>query len=111
MVAAVRGGRSLRAVAQTFQVTLRTVQRSIGRANAQRLDRVDWSAQSRRPHGSPTRTSDEMQSRILTLRRTLKDDSALGEFGAAAIRRALVEAGCSRVPAERTIHRILENRG
>ena len=111
MVAAVRRGDSLRTVAQSFRVALRTVQRWVERAKGRRLDRVDWSPHSRRPHGSPMRTSDELQARILTLRRTLKDESALGEYGAAAIRRALVENCWPNVPAERTIHRILERRG
>lgn len=111
MVAAVRRGQSLRAVALAFRVALRTVQRWVERAKGKRLDRVDWSSQSRRPHGSPMRIGDEMQARILRLRRTLKDKSALGEFGAAAIRRALLEEACPNLPGERTIHRILERRG
>jgi hypothetical protein len=45
------------------------------------------------------------------LRQHLKDHSALGEYGAAAIRRTLVEQGQAAVPSERTIGRILARRG
>ncbi|MDB5313764.1 MAG: hypothetical protein JWO38_7966, partial [Gemmataceae bacterium] len=47
MVAAVRRGASLRAVAERFRVSLWTVQTWVARAGDQRLDRVDWSDQPR----------------------------------------------------------------
>lgn len=48
---------------------------------------------------------------VVTLRRELKETSDLGEFGAAAIQRALRGRGLIAVPALRTIGRILERRG
>ena len=51
MVAAVRQGASLRAVARRIHVSLQTVQRWVQRASGRRLDRVDWSD---RPHVAHT---------------------------------------------------------
>ena len=42
MIAAVRKGRRLRAVAREFGVPLSTVQFWVARVGPQRLDRVDW---------------------------------------------------------------------
>jgi hypothetical protein len=52
-----------------------------------------------------------LEDLVLTTRRELKDTSDLGEFGAAAIRRALVDCGVMPLPTIRTIGRILERRG
>jgi hypothetical protein len=52
-----------------------------------------------------------MQDLVLELRRELKDTSALGEHGDAAIYRALQERGIGSIPSIRTIARILERRG
>jgi hypothetical protein len=53
-----------------------------------------------------------MERAVLTLRRQLRETSALGEYGAAAIRRALGEHPTGvAVPAERTIARILARHG
>jgi hypothetical protein len=48
---------------------------------------------------------------VLDARRELRDASVLGEYGAAAIRDALVERGAVQVPSVRTIGRILSRRG
>ena len=53
----------------------------------------------------------ETEDLILVLRRELKEQSALGEFGAQAIHRALVARGHPAVPTVRTIGRVLERRG
>lgn len=101
---------SQREVAQRHHVALRTVQRLLARAKGKRVDRVDWSDQrhvSRRP---PNRTTSEIEDMILTVRRELKETSALGEYGDVAIARALEARGVD-VPAVRTIGRILERRG
>jgi prepilin-type processing-associated H-X9-DG protein len=50
MVAAVRKGRSLRAVARPFGVGVATVASWVQRAQGQRLDRVDWSDRPSAPH-------------------------------------------------------------
>lgn len=111
MVRAVRRGGSMRQVARDFGVSLATVQLWVQRARNQRLDRVDWLD---RPEGcprSPHRTPAEMEDLILTVRKELKEHSALGEFGGLAIRRELVARGVGHPPSIRTIGRILERRG
>lgn len=110
MVAAVRGGASLRSAARRFGVSLLTVQRWVQRAQGQRLDRVDWSDLPHTPRHT-LRTPATLEDRVLSLRRELKETSDLGEFGAVAIQRALREQSESAVPAVRTIGRILERRG
>src|SRR4051794_18759957 len=101
----------MREVARRYGVALSTVQTWVARAGDRRLDRVDWSD---RPDGPPrpvNRSTAELEDLVLTTRRQLKDTSDLGEFGAAAIRRALVECGVAPLPTVRTIGRILERRG
>lgn len=112
MVAAVRAGASQRAVARTWGVGLATVQLWLARAGDRRLDRVQWSDRPSRP-GHTGRTEPELEDLILTLRRELREESALGEYGAAAIRRELLTRRDlpGPVPASRTIGRILERRG
>jgi hypothetical protein len=111
MVAAVRKGRSLRAVARRFHVSLSTVQYWVARAGGERLDRVDWTDAPRGGRRVQIATPRRLEDLVLTTRKSLKDDSALGEYGAAAIHRALSERRLKRIPAVRTIGRILERRG
>lgn len=110
MVSAVRRKVPLREVARRFGVVLGTVQFWVARARGKRLDRVTWQDRSRRPRRTQ-RTSPTMERRIVKLRRRLQKSSALGECGAAAIRRALLEQGLKRPPSIRTIGRILERHG
>jgi transposase len=110
MVAAVRRGASQRAVAVRFGVALHTVQRWVQRARGRRLDRVDWNERPPTPKHTK-RTDRAIEQRVLTIRRSLKDHSALGEYGAAAIRRELESRGLQFCPSIRTIGRILERRG
>ena len=56
-------------------------------------------------------TSARMENLILKTRKQLRDESDLGEYGAAAIHRALVEHGSKKIPSLRTIGRILLRRG
>jgi hypothetical protein len=111
MVAAVRKGRSLRAVARSFRVSLSTVQYWVQRADGERLDRVDWANAPRGGRRARSATSRRLEDLVLATRRNLKDRSALGEYGAAAILRTLHERHLKRVPSLRTIGRILERRG
>ena len=98
-------------MAREFRVGLRTVQRWLARAGDGSLDAVDWSSRSSRPHRGE-RTAPGLEDLILELRRELRETSILGEYGAAAIRRALVEAEQpGPLPSVRTIGRILERRG
>lgn len=104
-----REGESQRSVARRFRVPVSTVQLWIKRAEGRALDEVDWS--DRPPVAGRTgRVSDGVEERVLRARRFLRDRSALGECGAVAIRRYLVERFGSS-PSVRTIGRILERRG
>jgi hypothetical protein len=111
MVALVRSGESQRSVARRFRVGLATVQLWLERSRGLDLDRVDWNDRSSARHHR-NRTPIELEDQILALRTQLKK-SLLGDHGAEAIRRALIEAGHARetLPTVRTIGRILERRG
>jgi putative transposase len=110
MVAAVRQGQSLRAVAHRFGVSVSTVAYWVGRASGQRLDRVDWRDRSRAPKRT-RRTDTTSEDLVLRVRRELRLTSDLGAFGAQAIRQALQEQGRRDIPSLRTINRILRRRG
>jgi hypothetical protein len=109
MVAAVRGGQSLRAVAHQFGVGVATVAHWVQRAKGRRLDRVDWADRSRAPHQT-RRTATSVEDLVLKTRSHLAQGD-LGAIGAAPIRQALVDQGVSPVPSVRTINRILGRRG
>jgi len=111
MVAAVRRGEARRSLARRYGFSLSTLQRWVTRAEGQRLDRVDWTDRPSGPRQSPKRTAREVEDLILQVRRELKQESDLGEFGAAAIRDELLARGVSQVPCVRTIGRILDRRG
>lgn len=113
MVKAVRNGQSLRSVAKEFGVSLSHVQRWVTRAGQDRLDRVDFSDRRDGPKAMANRTSTSVEDLILELRRQLKEESPLGEFGAVAIHRELQRhrPRLRPVPTIRTIGRILQRRG
>lgn len=111
MVAAVRQGQSLRAVARQFRVSAATVKFWFDRSRGKRLDRADFSDHSSAPHRVANRTSAAMENLILELRQHLRQHSDLGEFGAAAIRRELAARGKKKLPALRTIGYILDRQG
>jgi hypothetical protein len=87
------------------------VQRWVGRAEGQPLTRVDWGNRPSGPHQPPNRTPRKLEDLILKLRRELRENSDLGEYGAAAIRSELMARGVPGAPHERTIHSIIERRG
>jgi putative transposase len=109
MVAAVRRGQSLRAIAAQFGVGIATVAHWVARAKGRRLGRVDWGDRSRAPH-TTRRTATALEDRVLQVRRDLAQ-SDLGALGAELIRQALVAQGVAAVPSVRTINRILARRG
>ena len=109
MVAAVRRGKSLRAVAQQFHLGVATVAHWVERASGLRLDRVDWSDRSSAPH-TPHRTATSVEDLVLQARRDLAQGD-LGAVGAEFIRQHLVDRGVASVPSLRTINRILGRRG
>src|SRR4051795_593750 len=100
MVAAVRRGASLRAVARRFRVGLATVAHWVARAQGQRLDRVDFSDRSRAPHQT-RRTESNVEDRVVQARKELAQGD-LGAIGADAIRQALLGQGLTQVPSVRT---------
>ena len=104
-----RGGKSLRAAARRFGVSLCTVQRWVARAGRERLDRVPFDA---RPAGrSANRTPSAIEDRVLAVRKRLGEQSELGEHGAEAVRRELLRLKVKGVPTARTIGRIFLRRG
>jgi hypothetical protein len=74
------------------------------------LAQVDWTDRPSVPH-TIQRTGPIAEDRVIQMRRYLREDSDLGEYGAPAIHRALEAEGLGGVPAIRTIGRILERRG
>lgn len=111
MVALARGGHSLSEIARQFQVSRPTVRRWIERASGKRLDRASFTDQSRAPHTVANRSHGVTEALVLQLRRELKEQSALGEFGAAAILHELQTRDLIQVPSLRTIGRILDRGG
>jgi transposase len=111
LVAAVRRGESQRSVARRFGVHLRTVQRWVARAGNRRLDRVAWSDQPRGPRHAPRRADSALEAQVVALRRRLRQESDLGEFGAEAIAAELRRQAIPHPPCARTIHRILRRCG
>ncbi len=111
MVTAVRRGESQRSVARRFGVSLHTVQRWVERAQGQRLSRVDWQDQSPGSTQAANRTSSAMETLILQTRQHLQRESDLGEYGAAAVQRALRQRRLRNVPSIRTIGRVFERHG
>ena len=110
MVVAVRAGASMRSVARQSGVSLLTVQRWVERAAGHDLDAIDWHDRSSAPHHRPRHVDVELEDEIVRLRGSLRQDSLLGEYGAAAIQRTLLATG-SEAPSTRTIGRVLARRG
>ena len=110
LVCAVREGASRREAARLYSVGLATVERWMERARNKALDEVDWTDRPCLPH-TLQRTDATMEELVLTVRRELKETSALGEYGAWAIGKELLDRGVVSVPCVRTIGRILERRG
>lgn len=109
MVLAVRAGWSYRKAARRFHVGVATVALWVQRARGRPLSRVDWQDRSSRPQrrvGTPA----AIVRAIRRARHRLAKHDALGEHGAAAIRRELLGAGLAS-PCVRTIARWLARLG
>lgn len=111
MVATVRSGEAQRSVARRYKVALSTVQFWCQRADGLALERVDWSTHASGPHQPANRTPRPLEDLVLQVRRELREQSDLGEYGAEAIHRELTTRGTLDLPTARTLHRILERRG
>lgn len=107
MVKAVRAGMSLRDAGAEFGFSKSSVGEWVTRARGHRLDRFDFA--DSRPGGAWNRIAEDLEQRIGELRVELKA-SALGEYGARAIRHAL-QAETHRPPSEATINRALARLG
>jgi hypothetical protein len=111
MVLAVRRGSPLRKVARRFGVSHGTVQHWVRRAYGQRLDRMDFTDRPCGLFSAVNRIGRRIERLVLTLRKSLRERSPLGEHGAAAIRRVLLARKIRLVPCVRTIGRILQRHG
>ena len=100
----------MRKTAAMFGVSLLTVQRWCERAGREAIERVDWTDRSSMPKRT-RRVEAETERVVIILRRELKDESVLGEYGARAIRQEMVFRGAGTIPSVRTIGRILERSG
>lgn len=110
MIRLVRQGRGIREVARKLRVSPGSVLFWVHRSKKVRLDRLDLQDRSHVRHRL-RKVSMSTEKRVLELRRWLKEESALGEFGAVAIHRELVTAGAPMPPSVRSIGYILERHG
>jgi hypothetical protein len=101
----------MRRVAHRFGISLSVVQRWVARAAGRRLDQVDWSSQPTRVTRPRNRTGADVEALVLSVRSELSRNSDLGEHGAAAIHRTLLERGTTGSPSVRTIGRVLVRSG
>ena len=104
-------GMSIRKVAAHFRVSPSTVHLWVGKAAGRRLDRVDWSDELPGCRIAVNRIAEHVEDCVLAARRTLREESPLGEYGACSIHEHLQKSGVGNVPSVRTIGRILERRG
>jgi len=108
MIQMVRQGKSQRAVARKFKVSLHTVQRWSARAEGLELDAVDWSERSHTAHSIANKTPADMERKICALRKELESNGALGFSGAQSIHEALGRCkDLGPTPSVRTIGRVL----
>ncbi len=98
----------MREAARAFGFGKSTVELWVGRAQGRRLDRVDFA--DRKPGRAWNRIGSHVEQQITELRRALRDESILGEYGARAIQAAL-KAEMPDTPSEATINRVLSRRG
>ena len=106
-----RNGESVSSVAARLGVARSTVRLWVKRARGKRLDRVDFSDRPHGPRRPANRAAADIEDLVLVIRRELREESALGESGALAIRRALKKRCVKSLPSVRTIGRILLRRG
>jgi hypothetical protein len=111
MVAAVRKGKSQRAVARQFRVSLSHVQYWVKRAGGAALEQVDWDDRPHVAHEVANKTDLAIEGQVVALRQQLQR-SDLGFIGAQAIHEALPDGRPGVVlPSVRTIDRILQRQG
>lgn len=111
MVEAVRRGKSLGQAAREFHVAKSTVEFWVNRAKGKRLNRVDWGDRSPGPKNPSNRINVHVEQCVLVLRKELKENSPLGEYGADAILREMERLGCVHSVSRPTVNRILQRNG
>jgi len=99
----------MQAIADRLHVSKSTVALWIERAEGIRLDRIDFSGA--KPGRAWNRLPRRVEQRIVELRKSLREHSILGEYGAQAIQQALALQLRSEVPARATINRTLSRHG
>lgn len=110
MVRRVRGGEGVRKVAKDFKVSVSTISLWVTRSMGQRLDRGLFA--DRKPGRAWNRTTATLEQHVVRARAWLRDQSALGEYGADAIQRELCAEPPLPLPLSRaTINRILKRYG
>jgi len=98
----------MHAVARQFHLSYSTVWFWVERTCGKRLDRAVLA--NRKPGWAWNRTPAPVEQRIVALRKTLREDSILGEYGARGIQGAL-KAEMADAPSEATINRVLSRLG
>jgi len=111
MVEAVRRGKSLQRVANEYHIAKSTVEFWVKRAKGKRLDRTDWTDKSAGQEIPHNRTTIHIERCVLELRKDLKENSSLGEYGADAIKEEMQRLGCIYPIGRSTINRILQRHG
>jgi hypothetical protein len=101
----------MRSVARRFRVSLCTVQRWVARGKGKRVDRTDLADRAGGCGVSSRRTASSTEDLVLAARADLRANSDLGEYGAAAVHRRLVELAVGDPPSVRTINRVFQRRG
>lgn len=101
----------MESVAAELGVSQSTVSFWIARAGERRLDRLDFSSRKPGCERAWNRLSASAEQCIIELRRSLREESVLGEYGAAAIQRALKAERHEHVPSIATINRALSRHG
>lgn len=94
---------NIRELCRRFKVSPKTFYKWLKRSKVEGV--VDLSNRSRRPHQSPARTDPAVESNILAQR------AEHPSWGARKIRRLLLNRGQVEVPANSTVHRILQRNG
>ena len=111
MVRLVRSRKSMHHVATQFRVSVSVVARWVERAAGHRLDQVDFSDRTPGCRRGWNRVATHMEQRIAELRKRLREESILGEYGARAIQIALKDEMSLTVPSLATINRALSRQG
>jgi transposase InsO family protein len=96
-------GTNIRELCRRFKVSAKTFYKWLKRSKAE--GQLGLKNRSRRPHRSPKRTETEVETRILSVR------SEHPSWGARKIRRVLVNRVEVAVPANSTVHRVLQRNG